>query len=789
MAKKKSGGGAIGAVVLVGLAALASVPKDVWIAIGVLGAIGAVVYFFVKSTPTSSRDHPPQEDRAGWNGSPRHRRNSSVWSPGDEPVSLGRGSVPPESFKVPPNTQPDASVRWVPFGEWINVAGTSIPGGMLYVGKSVRAPHDPALINTTKHVDRSGDYRQRGFGYWPSYSEISASARRAYLNWLAGGRKDPAADIGYVFLYFYGLERRAILDAPNDPAAQADWPRIADELRRLLAIYGHNGSFNGYANGLLSWVSLATYSSKSYLEPLPEYQRSWELPLHFRLVLGQCAADKVPVPPHIALAWARLDPGHALRTPAVRCAAQFETLFKLKYKKQFGDGLVLPVAKTKLKYVYRAASAAFHGYGNINLSFGDVPDVAVLTGPTQRMQALVGAVTTELEGFSRFLGRNPGAEASPEAVLLLPPAVWPEAVRERLHALKTRVDRGMVVLKGQELQELLGGTSAFNKDRISALARALESMQIATEPDFLAGAKAPKVDDTIVLFSAAPSDIASRSAPAYRAAVLTLEFGSAVATADGEVGPEELRQLRTQVERWTHLTSAHQQRLRAHMRLLIETPVSLTTLKKKIEPLDAVAREAIARFMAVLAQADGVVSPAEIKVLGKIYKVLGIDPDKVFSDVHAVAASAPRPVEPASAKPSSTDPAPSGFQLDHARIAALQKDTQDVSALLASIFKEEEPKVVAPAAAPDEPVESNEVVAPAGLNGLDEAHASFARVILSRPNWSRDELLDVATDLDLMLDGALERINEASFDAHDTPLTEGDDPIEVNIDLIERVPA
>jgi len=67
------------------------------------------------------------------------------------------------------------------------------------------------------------------------------------------------------------------------------------------------------------------------------------------------------------------------------------------------------------------------------------------------------------------------------------------------------------------------------------------------------------------------------------------------------------------------------------------SPVSLTSLKKKLDPLDASARETVAAFMATVAQSDGTVSPAEVKILEKVYKALGVEPKKVFSDIHAVA--------------------------------------------------------------------------------------------------------------------------------------------------------
>ncbi|WP_274378506.1 tellurite resistance TerB C-terminal domain-containing protein [Alicycliphilus denitrificans] len=310
------------------------------------------------------------------------------------------------------------------------------------------------------------------------------------------------------------------------------------------------------------------------------------------------------------------------------------------------------------------------------------------------------------------------------------------------------------------------------------------------EPDVLNGARTPKPEETVVLFSVPQGASVSCSSAPFQSAALTVQLALAVALADGELGAEEFRHLRQSIEGWTHLTAAHQQRLRAHMRYLMAVPPSLTALKKKLEPLAAPAKEAIAKFMVTVAQADGAVSPAEIKMLEKVYKVLGVDPQKVFGDVHAAAAT---PTGAPSAQAVSTvtpRPAAAGFQLDAARIAALQHDTDKVSALLSNIFTEEpvEAKPIAPAVVAEPEPEVHLPDAPLGLQGLDAAHTAFVHQLLSRPEWTREELLDLASDLELMLDGALERVNEAAFDAHDGPLTEGDDPITINRDLLESQP-
>ena len=50
---------------------------------------------------------------------------------------------------------------------------------------------------------------------------------------------------------------------------------------------------------------------------------------------------------------------------------------------------------------------------------------------------------------------------------------------------------------------------------------------------------------------------------------------------------------------------------------------------------------------------------------------------------------------------------------------------------------------------------------------------------MSRSTWSREELLLSAAGMQIMLDGTLERINEAAFDGFGDFLVEGDDPIYV----------
>jgi hypothetical protein len=213
-------------------------------------------------------------------------------------------------------------------------------------------------------------------------------------------------------------------------------------------------------------------------------------------------------------------------------------------------------------------------------------------------------------------------------------------------------------------------------------------------------------------------------------------------------------------------------------------------LKKKLDPLAIEAKRAIASFLAHLAQADGTVSPSEVKLLERVYKVLQLDPQLLYGDLHGAAVGVSRSVsESAAYTQLSSDnvqrsaPTSQGFVLNHERIAQLQRETAHVSALLAKVFTDEqvdEPEEL-------EPIAESTKESGVGMAGLDPEHSAFLRLIISRTEWSRTELEAAASDMELMLDGALEQINDMAFEHFDMPVTEGDEPVEINADILEKL--
>ncbi|MGE8458379.1 MAG: tellurite resistance TerB C-terminal domain-containing protein, partial [Pseudomonas alloputida] len=106
-----------------------------------------------------------------------------------------------------------------------------------------------------------------------------------------------------------------------------------------------------------------------------------------------------------------------------------------------------------------------------------------------------------------------------------------------------------------------------------------------------------------------------------------------------------------------------------------------------------------------------------------------------------------------------------------------------------SVFNEESPTETSGASEPETPQEqeSSSTEQLATVHGLDVEHSAFLRLLVSRTEWSRAELEDAASDMELMLDGALERINDTAFELFDMPVTEGDDPIEINPEILDEL--
>lgn len=682
---------------------------------------------------------------------------------------------------------------------------------MVYVGRNLPPvaednwSHEvePALIDPALRIARSQpDRTGASMDYWPSYQTISPGARAGYLAWLAGGRRDPKVPIGFVFLFLYGIERRILIDAQHSPAARAEIDSLLAEVEALLGVYGQNHSFRGYASSFLEVGRLLHRSVPlSDLEP-PSDHGGWDVPLTTKMALGAFAEQGEPVPVEWALSWIRNSSAFRTRTPAHRCAEEFERLFEIRYAEHFrGGGLKIKPNKSRLAATYRAASPSF-GYRSLDLTLPNLPDVTILKGPTRKLQELIDRVTDELDPYSRWIGRKDDRD-SPAALALLPP----ELAAERSSPECERFERSVTdALDGRDwavvgAKQLVAGWPSKRSDRLTkreseVLAKFLAPREIGIEPDPRFGGPALGKAERAVLFRLdghEPATAQGEGEPSssYQAATLLLHLAAAVAAADGDVARDEERHLERHLEEGMKLRPSERHRLRNHLRWLIAEPPGMAGVKKRLEGFAEEQRQALGRFLITVAGADGRVDPEEVNILRKIYPLLGLDPDSVYSDAHSLMAgtgSEDEPITVVTSKPSEgyaippeADPASgkTGFTLDPAKIRETRRASERVAVVLAGVFEEDEEAVEA---AP--PPESEDGPT---LCGLDAAHSRFLLELVERTSWERIEIEALAERVGVFPDGALELINDAAFEACGDPLLEGDEVVEIDREILEEM--
>lgn len=790
MASKNASGDGI---VLIGILILIGMIAKYWQLVIAIGGFVLLIWFISKviksSNPNSStlvRNSTQPENTGGLIIQSLSTSTSSISQPNsDDVISCRTSSQQQQSVSV--------DSVWIPQGRIVEKGGYSIPGGLIYVGKGLKTVSgwgtEPALIDFLLNIDRDmPDRTGRKMNYWPSFSNIDPASRAAYLDWLSTGRKEPSAYIGYVFLYFYGLERRALADAMVSSAARDEVGVIIDEAKRLLSIYGNNGSFRGYVSNFIDILQLSNTATRLYQKSprcTPPY---YEIPLSIKIGLGQMAVDGVPLSAEWAFAW--METSSYLRTPAQRCRNEFKELFQLRYTEKFGIGYKLKLNKTKIRMSYRPASASFGG--QVTIPFNDLYDVTVLKEPISTLRELAELCTNELDAYSRYLGRNSGAKDSLEAMALLPQALlnghggkefqnfsgWLKGVMASNVSIQISLDKLLQYLPSVN-------RDSFGKREAMALAQFLTKMGVGMEPDARFGNLLPKPAQEIILFRVSDN---SPNAPSkeYSATTILMHLATAVANADGSVAPEEEHHLEEHLEAWLHLSPDEKMRLKAHKQWLLASFPGMNGIKKRLELLNTTQKESIGKFLVSVAQADGYIDPTEIKILSKVYELMGLDAQNLYSHAH-LAAVEPVTVQAADiVRQSYAIPASpamksaGGFILDMNSIEAKLAETVAVSALLNNIFSEDELVEVQPG-----PVQ--EAADSTVIPGFDADTSAFMRILAAKLIWARDELESLATEKNLMLDGMLDSINDASFDAFGEPFFEGDEPIEINPKIAKEI--
>lgn len=676
---------------------------------------------------------------------------------------------------------PAHDLCWLPKGKFVSVGGFNISHGMIYFGEQndddIPWNSEPSLINPKLSVEKPGPgYLIDKLSYWPSYKTLTALERGIYLDWLSRGASAPHIPVGFVFIFFYGLERRAFFDTKHSEQALNDIKDINAEIRRLLQIYGHNNSFKNYAGNFLKALDIRFGSGPSYYLLKEQDFHGNGLLLH--AALAQVANEQIPIPSSLALAWILTQPQ---KTAATRCTEEFKALFKIYYEENFNLGLRLNTTQQKFSLKYQAASIFLKD--KIDLAPPNWSELSAQGRPLLRLKGIADKCAEELDAYSRYLGRKSADKDSIEALALLPKKL----IEQEFSSIKTVKRYIFNHFNGDDVQMDLSPflkNMPFQKEDIfdrkfaTSLSKLLFNLGIGIEPDPRFGGPLIK-KGKMVMFKLLPHSEENLSSD-YASMCVLLDIICLVASIDGDISLAEEQVIEQKLETWQSLDKSERVRLKAHKTWLLSEKRNFDGMKQKLSKLENTQKEAIAKLLVDIALADGKICPQEIKALIKIYELMGLSEKEFYAYTNLTATT---PVSVAEADLGATSYAiprsPSSIKvltnLDLNIVKAKMAETQKVSTILASIFNEQYSEGIKP------------LPRLQSIAGLDEEYSDFVKALATQSSWSRDELLTQAKARKLMLDGAVDAINDAFFEKYQRPLMEGFDPVLLNSELIKEV--
>ena len=202
-----------------------------------------------------------------------------------------------------------------------------------------------------------------------------------------------------------------------------------------------------------------------------------------------------------------------------------------------------------------------------------------------------------------------------------------------------------------------------------------------------------------------------------------------------------------------------------------------STISSLLHKLRENEKEALRQVMVSIAMADGMVKKPEITLLQNLYEEMGLNKSLVTSDVTDFAAQ-----NALLNRIGNVDIGKSQlpiFDLDSEILALRESETESVKEVLENVFDGESSK--------ETPSVSINELNSSTFAELDKAHQELLGVLITKEHWAHDEIALLCRPLDLMLDGALETINDWSLDKIDAPLLEIDEAITVDLDKVSEL--
>lgn len=655
--------------------------------------------------------------------------------------------------------------------ETVNLFGQSITNAFFYTCELTS--YIPFAINLHSKPDFTAAAPEK-LGFSPNYNELEEEQQGYYIAWLAKG-KPAIDDMGYVYLYYYGLEYRALVEKQNQKDMLFEVIDLVTKFKKLR--YGFD--FIVYLTLIIDNFSLQEIERirTFLLENKQKYTNNSAYNAILKKFLPRSQFKREFSPVFTDKEQEKL---------STRKKELLDYYFNKRIEK-LSETERYTTQKRVYTYYMAMKSSSFIDTSVIAQNTADYEALI----PHQNVKKLYTHAQTILKEEIKQTIKNFANSSAPlteiEKFLNLP-----ETLKKEIAPPKVFNFNESTVIRIENLAEQLGFVieNTLTLRQSICIVEACEALGYEIEPSAVLEKKAYKKEEMVILYE--NQFIKKSASDEYQTASLFADLGYQIAIEDNELSQTEHIGIENFIKKEFPLSQAELYRLHMRGTLIAQTQKITTadTIKKLTKTANSSVKETIIQFILAVACKDSIIKEKEYKLLLKIAGQLSISEEQLkailsqFMDtaketviLEEISSKTAKNLQgSAYAKPDESIK----LQLNKEKLAKVQINTAEIHTVLQEIFGEE-------AALQSEPQEKT-VLEETEENQLENALQDIVAILMEKENWTRNELMNIIQNKGMMLNSVLDEINTWAENTYGDFLIEEDENMyTINTDVSELI--
>jgi hypothetical protein len=685
-------------------------------------------------------------------------------------------------------------------GTKLKIAGYELVDPLIYVADcKALDDFDASLLCIRRKIDPPRTDLNRSLPYWPQLCNFEPYQVGIYLYWLCSGRKDPDIELGYVFLYFYGLERRALVDGK-------DIIPIAKEVLRLLSIYNKSGSFRQYATGLIIHLVLLKKLklTTQLINIIVKHQQGRVDERLQAMLLGYLAKTKSPLPTRLALQLAKQDERTIRSVILDRAYEEFARLFTIKYESKFRNIMRPKLGDKELVIGYHPASPSLLSgslYSDI-IAPARWPSVDGWKKQFDPVIKLYNECIEELRDYARK------TKACSKDVPVAFEALPQELREEKKHPLQDRWDNLMAeftpesrtwLLPVSKIAELRGidYRSKLTLTQSKSIVTLVESLGASLEPNAIYTHKTYHWDEYVAVLWL-PDQPSLPKSQNYALVGMLIPLAIEVSLANEILEDKERKVIIDFFHEKFVLSLNERLRMEALIDCLLKNTPSIGNVHYSIsQRFNEEQRQTIGKFLVMIAGAADGICEEEIKALEKTFKSLVLDKNLIEKYIEELGYESlierPKLAVKGQEDIGGEPIPPRRIALNIDKIRQIREDSIEAAEILLHAMEQTDVRVnVIEEDATDgylnkqyanEQIRINTSI----LERLPEYIKPFFKEVTSRDQWLGSEIKELADKYSVTVSAAFEEINSWADENLGDLLIEEGEPVIINSELLKNI--